>query len=91
MTKRSLKFQKNRHKTVGGVPHRGTEGRTERRKDGWMDGRKDGKPKTMSLRFSLKRRGTIRAINSSVVLDETNEEGEIGIVLGKNEFFRASL
>ena len=34
------------------------------------------------------------ALNSSVVLDETTEEGRLlqtGIVLGKNEFFRASL
>ena len=34
------------------------------------------------------------ALNSSMVLDETTEEGRlfhIGIVLGKKEFFRASL
>ena len=54
MVKTSVKFQKNRSKTVGGVAHtrnilyRGTEGQTDRRND--------GKPKTMSLRFSLKRR-----------------------------------
>ena len=56
MVKISVKFQKNRSKTVGGVAHtayilyRGTEGQT--------DGRNDGKPKTVSLRFSSKRRGT---------------------------------
>ena len=36
----------------------------------------------------------IGALNSSWVLDETTEEGRLfhtGIVLGKNEFFRASL
>ena len=56
----SLKFQKNRNKTVGGVAHtryiqysyRGTKGRKDRRND--------GKSKTMSLRFSSKRRGTIK-------------------------------
>ena len=64
MVKTSVKFQKNRSKTVGGVAHtryilyRGTEGRKDRRTDGQTDGRNDGKPKTMSLRFSSKRRGT---------------------------------
>ena len=67
MTKTSVKFQMNRHKTVGGVAHtryivlKG-DGRPERRKAGkterGKDGRKDGKPNTMSLRFSSKRRGT---------------------------------
>ena len=36
----------------------------------------------------------IRALNSSWALDETTEEGRLfhtGIVIGKNEFFRASL
>ena len=36
----------------------------------------------------------MRALNSSGVLDETTEEGRLfqtGIVLGKNEFFRASI
>ena len=36
----------------------------------------------------------MRALNSSGVLDETTEEGRLfqsGIVMGKNEFFRASL
>ena len=36
----------------------------------------------------------MRALNSSGVFDETTEEGRLfqtGIVLGKNEFFRASL
>ena len=57
MVKTSVKFQKNRNKTVGGVAHtryillKGMEGRTE--------GQNDGKPKNMSLRFSSKRRGTI--------------------------------
>ena len=57
MVKTSVKFQKNRSKTVGGVAHtryilyRGAKGKT--------DGRNDGKPKTISLRFSSKRRGTI--------------------------------
>ena len=61
MVKTSVKFQKNWSKTVGGVAYtryilyRGTEGPTDRR----TDGRNDGKPKTMSLRFSSKRRGTI--------------------------------
>ena len=65
MVKTSVKFQKNRSKTVEGVAHtryilyRGTEGRKDRRTDGQTDGRNDGKPKTMSLRFSSKRRGTI--------------------------------
>ena len=71
MVKTSVKFQKNRSKTVGGVAHttyilyRGdgkTEGQTDGRTDGQTDGqtdvRNDGKPKTMSLRFSSKRRGT---------------------------------
>ena len=64
MVKTSVKFQKNRSKTVGGVAHttyilyRGTERRTDRRMDGQTDGQNDGKPKTMSLRFSSKRRGT---------------------------------
>ena len=40
------------HTPIGGRK----DGRTDRR----TDGRNDGKPKTMSLRFSLKRRGTIR-------------------------------
>ena len=38
--------------------------------------------------------GPLRALNSSMVLDATTEEGRLlhnGIVLGKNEFFRASL
>ena len=34
------------------------------RKDGQTDGRNDGKPKTMSLRFSSKRRGTINALKN---------------------------
>ena len=52
MMKTSVKFQKNRNKTVGGVAHtryyRGrkdgrTDGRTDGRKDGRMDGRTDGR------------------------------------------------
>ena len=67
MVKTSVKFQKNQSKTVGGVAHtryilyRGKEGRKDARTDGRTDGqtdeRNDGKPKTMSLRFSSKRRG----------------------------------
>ena len=51
MVKTSVKFQKNRNKTVGGVAHTRYillqgDGRT----DIW----KDGKSKTMCLRFSSK-------------------------------------
>ena len=48
MTKTSVKFQMNRHKTVAGVAHtryivlKG-DGRTERRKDGRKDGRTEGR------------------------------------------------
>ena len=48
MTKTSVKFRKNRHKTVGGVAHtrylqyKG-DGRTEGRKDGRKDGRTEGR------------------------------------------------
>ena len=57
MTKTSVKFPKNLHKTVGGVAHTRYQllfegGRTEKK-------RNDGMPNTMSLRFSTKRRGTI--------------------------------
>ena len=50
MTKAPVKFQKDRHKTVGGVSHTRyllLEG-----------GQYHGKPNTMSPRFSSKRRGT---------------------------------
>ena len=44
MTKTSVKFQMNRHKTVGGVANTRYIG-------GRKDGRNDGKQKTMSLCF----------------------------------------
>ena len=44
------------HTPIGGRK----DGRTDGRTDGQTDGRNDGKPKTMSLRFSSKRRGTKR-------------------------------
>ena len=68
MVKTSVKFQKNWNKTVGGVACtryillKG-DGRTE----GQTDGRNDGKPKTMSLRFSSKRRGTIKMFYHSLM------------------------
>ena len=49
MVKTSVKFQKNRSKTVGGVAHtryilyRGTEGRKDGRTYGQMDARTDGR------------------------------------------------
>ena len=48
MTKTSVKFQKNRHKTVGGVAHTRYivlygDGRTDGRKDGRTERRKDGR------------------------------------------------
>ena len=59
MVKTSVKFQKNRSKTVGGVAHtryilyRGTERRTERRTDrrtdGWTDGWMDGMTESQKL------------------------------------------
>ena len=56
--KTSVKFQKNRNKTVEGVAHtmyillwgEGAEGRTY----GYTEGQKDGKPKTMSSAFLRK-------------------------------------
>ena len=62
MVKTSVKFQKNQNKTVGGVAHTRY---ILLKGDGRMDIRKDGKSKTMSLRFSSKKRGTI---NSFAVL-----------------------
>ena len=43
------------------------------RTDGRTDGRNDEKPKTMSLRFSSKRRGTIKLIKDS---ERINEKGD---------------
>ena len=44
MTKTSLKFRKNRHKTVGGVAHtRYLQYNGDRRTDGRKDGQKDGR------------------------------------------------
>ena len=42
-----------------------TEGQMEGQTDGRMDRRNDGKPKAMSLRFSSKRRGTIKVCEYS--------------------------
>ena len=76
VVKTSVKFQKNRSKTVGGVAHtryilyRGTERRKDRRTDGQTDERNDGKTKPMSLRFSSKRRGTIKVILVLLVSNE---------------------
>ena len=47
-------------RTQGTYYIRGMEGRKDGRTDGRTEGRKDGMPKTMSLRFSSKRRGTIK-------------------------------
>ena len=75
MMKTSVKFQKNRNKTEGGVAHTRyillygdgrTDGQTHGRTDGWMD----GKPKNLSLRFSSKRRGTIKM---SVEINKTKD------------------
>ena len=55
MVRTSVKFQKNRSKTVGGVAHtryilyRGTEGRKDRRTDRQTDGRTDGMTESQKL------------------------------------------
>ena len=62
MTKTSVKFCKNRYKTVGVAPTRYLllygDGRMDGRKDGWTEEGNEGEAKTKSLRFSSKRRGT---------------------------------